>query len=288
LSQLGLGRTDESPNLVDTIRCNAVGNINKACEPQEYTAVFEGNPDLGPEESTSYNVGVIYSITENLDFSIDYYNYDIENIIDSDTQFVFSNFGNDPSVVTRIPTNIPNDPGEVVTIFDSFQNIGDLTTSGIDLDVKYGLETSVGEFSFSYILNYVLEYEDKRPDADGGQRVNVQEGDFEQPKFRWTTAVDWSLDDLSANVAINYVDEFEQDQSVRVQSDGTILPALDAMVTVDASINYYGIKDITLTLGATNLFNEKPPFSYSDFMGFAVNVHNGQGRFAYLQANYKF
>jgi len=288
LSQLGLGRTDESPNLVDTIRCNAVGNINKACEPQEYTAVFEGNPDLGPEESTSYNLGVIYSISDNLNFSIDYYNYDIENIIDSDTQFVFSNFGYDPSVVTRIPTNIPNDPGEVVTIFDSFQNIGDLTTSGIDLDVKYGLETSVGEFKFSYILNYVLEYKDKRPDADGGQRINVQEGDFEQPQFRWTTAVDWSLDDLSANIAVNYVDEFEQDQSVRIQGDDTILSALDAMVTVDTSISYFGIKDTTLTLGATNLFNEKPPFAYHDFMGFAVNVHSGQGRFAYLKASYKF
>ncbi len=288
LSQLGLGRTDESPNLVDTIRCKAVGNINKACDPQEYTAVFKGNPDLGPEESSSYNLGVIYSITESLDFSLDYYSYDIENIIGSDTQFVFSNFGDDASVVTRLPTDRQNDPGEVVTIFDSFLNIGDLTTSGIDLDVKYGLETRVGEFTFSYVLNYVVEYEDKRPDADGGQRINVQEGNFEQPQFRWTTAVDWSLNDLSANVAVNYIDEFEQDQSVRVQKDGTILPVLDAMVTLDASINYFGIKNTRLTLGATNLFNEKPPFAYHDFMGFAVNVHSGQGRFAYLKASYKF
>ncbi|WP_057831003.1 TonB-dependent receptor [Colwellia sp. TT2012] len=288
LSQLGLGRTDESPNLVDTIRCDAVGNVNKACEPQEYTAIFEGNPDLGPEESTSYNFGLMYNITESLELSLDYYSYDIENIIDSDTQFVFSNFGDDPNVVTRLPTNIANDPGEVVTIFDSFQNIGDLTTTGIDLDIRYALETGMGEFRFSYILNYVLKYEDKRPDADGGQRINVKEGDFEQPQFRWTTAVDWSLDDITANVAINYIAEFQQDQSVRVQTDGTILAPLDAMVTVDASVNYYGIENTTITLGATNLFNEKPPFAYHDFMGFAVNAHSGQGRFAYFKASYKF
>ena len=288
LSQLGLGRTDESPNLVDTIRCNAVGNINKACEPQEYTAVFEGNPDLGPEESTSYNLGLIYNITEDFNFSVDYYSYDIENIIDSDTQFVFSNFGDDPNVVTRIPTGIPGDPGEVVTIFDSFQNIGDLTTTGLDFDIKYNLATELGEFKLSYVLNYVLKYEDKRPDANGGQRINVKEGDFEQPKFRWTAAVDWIKDDITANLAINYIDKFEQDQSVRIQGDGTILPALDAMVTVDSSVNYYGLENTVLTLGATNLFNEKPPFSYSDFMGFAVNVHSGQGRFVYLKASYKF
>jgi outer membrane receptor protein involved in Fe transport len=288
LSQLGLGRTDESPNLVDDIRCDAIGNINRACEPQEYTAVFEGNPDLGPEESTSYNLGLIYNVTQALNFSIDYYSYDIENIIDSDTQFVFSNFGDDPEVVHRIPTGIPNDPGEVVTIFDSFQNIGDLTTTGLDLDIKYNLPTDMGDFKFSYVLNYVLKYEDKRPDGAGGQRTNSKEGDFEQPKYRWTTAIDWIKDDLSANVAINYIGSFEQEQSVRVQNDGTILPKVDAMITVDTAINYYGIENTVLTLGATNLFNEEPPFAYHDFMGFAVNVHSGQGRFAYLKASYKF
>jgi len=45
---------------------------------------------------------------------------------------------------------------------------------------------------------------------------------------------------------------------------------------------------LVLTVGATNLTNEEPPFAYHDFMGFAVNVHSGQGRFAYAQASYKF
>ena len=105
LHQIGLGNTDESPNFVDTVRCAAVGNINKACEPQEYTAVLSGNDDLGPEESKSYNLGVIYEIADNLDFSIDYYDYDIENVITKDTQFKFSTLGNDPAVVERLPSS---------------------------------------------------------------------------------------------------------------------------------------------------------------------------------------
>ncbi|MFT5276943.1 MAG: iron complex outermembrane receptor protein, partial [Granulosicoccus sp.] len=126
LHQLGLGRTDESPNLVDNLRCDAVG---LDCQPAEVTAIFAGNPDLGPEESKSFNLGMIFEISEDLDFSLDYYSYDIENIIDSDTQFVFDNFGNDPAVVVRFPSADPNDPGEVVRIFDSFQNIGDVETT---------------------------------------------------------------------------------------------------------------------------------------------------------------
>ena len=284
LSQLGLGRTDESPNLVDTLRCNAVGNINKACEPQEYTAVFAGNPDLGPEESESYNFGVIFSPMESLTVALDYYNYQIENIIDSDTQFVFSNFGDDPNVVVRLPSTDASDPGEVVTIFDSFQNIGDLDTNGLDLDVRYNLDTDLGSFGISYMLNYMLEYEDRRPGANGGSRINLTEGDYELPEMRWTAAVDWSRDNLAARVAVNFIDGFAQDAAV--QQPG--MPEIDSYTTVDSTVNYFGFEKVTVTLGVTNLLDEEPPMDYADFMGFAPTVHSGQGRFAYLQSTYTF
>lgn len=273
LHQLGLGRTDESPNLVDTLRCSAIGNQDRACEPQEYTAIFEGNPELGPEESESYNLGLIYNITENLNFSIDYYDYDITDIIGADTQFVMDTYGLDPNIVERRPTTIPNDPGEVIQVNDSYQNIGDLQTSGIDLDVRYNLDTEVGQFKFGYVLNYVLNFEDYKGTKEGG---------FEQPQMRWTTSVDWVKDDFSATAALNYIDSFEQEASLNLNKD------VDAMTTLDASVNYFGIKDLVLTVGATNLTNEEPPFAYHDFMGFVVNVHSGQGRFAYMQASYKF
>ncbi len=273
LHQLGLGRTDESPNLVDTMRCDAIGNQDRACDPQEYTAVFEGNPDLGPETSESYNLGVIYNITDDLNFTLDYYNYDITDIIDSDTQFVMDTYGLDGTIVERRPTSIANDPGEVIQVNDSFQNIGDLQTSGIDLDLRYNLETGAGTFKFGYVMNYVLSFEDHK---------NTKEGGFEQPQMRWTTSIDWVLDNVSARAAINYVDSFEQEASLNLSQN------VDAMVTLDASINYFGFEDLVLTVGATNLTNEEPPFAYHDFMGFAVNVHSGQGRFAYAQASYKF
>lgn len=282
LHQLGLGRTDESPNLVDTVRCDAVGNVNKACEPQEYTAVFEGNPELGPEESESYNVGVIYEFENDLSLSVDYYNYAIENIIDSDTQFVFTNFGGDPAVVERLPTANPNDPGEVVTIFDSFQNIGDLNTSGLDIDVQYALETDMGAFNFNYVLNYVLEFEDLRPGANGGQRVNAVEGDFEQPEIRWTFNSSWAVEDMNASLAVNYIGEFAGSADAGF-GDKTV----DAMTTVDVTFSYLVDDNTTLTLGVTNLFNEEPPFSHHDFMGFVNSTHSGQGRFGYAKVVFK-
>jgi outer membrane receptor for ferrienterochelin and colicin len=284
LHQIGLGNTDESPNLVDTVRCAAVGNVNKACEPQEYTAILSGNEDLGPEESTSYNLGMIFEVSENFDFSLDYYSYDIENIITKDTQYKFSNFGNDASVVERYASNDPSDPGEVIRIFDQYENLGNVETSGLDLDMGYTLNTENGDFRFTYVLNYVLNYEDSRPSSG----VFAREGDFEQPEYRWTFATSWVQNDWSASVAANFISEFEQDSSVREQADGTILPNIDSMMTIDATVSYIGIEKTKITLGATNLFNEEPPFSYHDFMGYVTDVHNGQGRLVYLKMNYSF
>jgi outer membrane receptor protein involved in Fe transport len=284
LSQIGLGRTDESPNLVDTVRCDAIGNVDQACELFEYTAQLAGNPDLGPEESKSYNLGVIYEVTEDIDFSLDYYSYDIENVIGKDTQFVFTTQGSNQSVVQRIPTGLANDPGQVVVIFDRFENLFDLKTSGLDLDIMYRMSSDMGDFKFNYVLNYVLNYEDIRT----GDRLFAEEGGFEQPEVRWTASTLWIKDDWSANFAINYVGEFKEDQPVRTRTDGSIAPDIDAFVSVDTTVNYAGIKNTILTLGATNLLNEEPPFSYSSSAGYVSSVHNAQGRFAYVQATYKF
>lgn len=283
LHQLGLGTTQESPSLVDDIRCDAVGNINKACEPQEYTVIFEGNPNLEPEESDSYNLGAIYEISENFSFSIDYYDYQIEDIIVSDTQFALSNFGTDPNIVLRLPSALPNDPGEIVEIYDIFRNVGDLNLSGLDFDIRYNLETDVGEFKFSYVLNYVLEYEDLRRGLNNTVRVNAVEGDFEQPEIRWTLTSSWAKDDLGASLAVNFIDEFKGDASV-----GFGDKVVDAMTTVDGTFSYNGFEDATLTIGVNNLFNEEPPFSHHDFMGFVTNIHSGQGRFTYAKATYRF
>jgi outer membrane receptor protein involved in Fe transport len=284
LSQIGLGRTDESPSLVDTVRCDAVGNVDQACELFEYTAQLAGNPDLGPEESKSYNLGIIYEVTEDIDFSVDYYSYDIENVIGKDTQFVFTTQGNNQAVVQRTPTGIANDPGQVVVIFDRFENLFDLKTSGLDLDVSYRMSSDMGDFKFNYVLNYVLNYEDIRT----GDRLFAEEGGFEQPQVRWTTSASWVKDDWSANFAVNYVGEFKEDGPVRTRTDGSIAPDIDSFVSVDTTVNYVGLENTTLTLGATNLLNEEPPFSYSSSAGYVSSVHNAHGRFAYVQATYKF
>jgi outer membrane receptor protein involved in Fe transport len=301
LHQIGLGNTQESPSLVDDGRCDLVGsNVTiDPCSPREYTAILSGNPDLGPEESQNYNLGLIYQVTDDLDLSLDFYNYDIENIITKDTQFKITTFGSDPTVVQRLPA-VGNDPGEVIQIFDQYENIGNVETSGLDFDIGYKMDSSVGEFKFAYTLNYVLKYEDTRPTTNddgspGPRRLDIEAGDYEQPEFRWNINTSWVKDDWNASLALNYIDAFKQDDSVRIQEveendvviETVILDDVDSILTVDTVINYIGLENTVLTIGATNLLNEDPSFSYLTAGGYS-NVHSTQGRFVYAQATYKF
>jgi iron complex outermembrane receptor protein len=111
-----LGSTDGSPSLVDSVRCAAVGNVDQACDIFEYPTILAGNPNLGSEKSKSYNFGIIYEVSEDIDFSLDYYNYDIENVIGKDTQYVFTTQGNNSAVVERLPSRVAGDPGQVVRV----------------------------------------------------------------------------------------------------------------------------------------------------------------------------
>lgn len=78
----------------------------------------------------------------------------------------------------------------------------------------------------------------------------------------------------------------ELKQNKTIQKEG--LPNIDSMITVDTTVNYIGFENTTLTLGATNLFNEEPPFSHHDYFGYVNSVHSAQGRFVYVKASYKF
>lgn len=277
LVQLGLGSTQESPNLVDKARCALTG-AEEDCTAQERTVLFTGNPDLKPEESTSYNLGAVWEVTDALSVGVDYWNYDQDGLITSDTQYLLDKFGTDPTYVKREPT-VDGVPGRIVEIYDQFFNLGGQSTDGVDFDLAYLLQTgSYGDVKLQYNLTWVNSFEQTREDGSSKELA----GQYQHPEFRWVAGVDWSIGDWATAARINYIGEFKDD--IDAGATGTI----DAMITFDMNVSYVGFEHWTLTAGGTNLFNEDPPFSEASFMGYDQSTHSAQGAFGYLQASYRF
>ncbi len=285
LHQLGLGQSDQSPTLVDTMRCAQTGEKND-CSPVEYTVIFKGNPNLKPEESESYNFGIIIEPMDSFSFAIDYWHYDQENLIDSNTQALLSSRGDDPSVVER---NLSNAGvlGSIHRVHDQFQNIGRQKTSGIDFDVTYTLDSNAGEFKTSLAGTFVNSFEETRPGLNADNKLvditKERAGEFQHPEWRWTAAIDWAYQDYTANFRLNYIGEYKDNDEAK-KGHHTV----DAWETVDISGTYHGLENWTFTLGANNLFNEEPPFIYSDFMGYDTATHSAEGRFVYGKVTVSF
>lgn len=276
LVQLGLGATQESPGLVDTTRCPLTGE-EFDCTAQERTVIFSGNPDLKPEESTSYNVGIVWELVDNWSLAVDYWNYDQDNLITSDTQFLLDTQGTNPDVVKREPT-VDGIPGQIIEIYDSFRNLGGQKTDGIDFDTQYTLETNgLGDYRFSYNLTWVNSFEEIREDGT----VRDLNGAYQHPEYRWTAAADWSMNAWLASARVNYIGEMEDD--VDAGATGTI----DSMVTLDLNASYLW-NSWRFTLGANNVLDEEPPFSQATFMGYDQKTHSAQGRFTYAKVSYRF
>ena len=136
LVQLHLGRTDESPSVIDKERCQ-ITKSELDCEPYEYTAVVAGNKNLQPETSTNYNLGLVWQATEDFSIGVDYWNYDQEDLIKKiGAQKLVDCCGTDPKLVVRGP-NEGSTPGRIQTIYDTFVNIGGRETDGFDLNLAY-------------------------------------------------------------------------------------------------------------------------------------------------------
>ncbi|MBQ4835925.1 TonB-dependent receptor plug domain-containing protein [Pseudoalteromonas luteoviolacea] len=287
LVQLHLGRTDESPSVIDRERCK-ITKDPLDCEPFEYTAEVAGNKNLQPEESTNYNLGIVWQATDDFSVGVDYWNYDQDNLIKKiGAQDIVDCCGDDPKLVVR-EASTGGTPGRIRLINDTFVNIGGRKTDGIDVDLEYRLPTKdMGEFKFGYNVTYVLNFDEEliRTDENGNSVSVIEDenGEYQHPDLRWNARVDWALDDWVANFSVNYINSYND----LADSDGNKFE-IDSWTTIDTSVTYIGYEQLTVTVGAANLTNEEAPFAPSESMGVDNKTHSILGRQAYLKFAYKF
>ncbi len=281
LPELYLGASESYPFLIDTTRCEVTG-ADQDCGATQYRTIFSGNPDLDPEESESWYLGVVFEPLDDLTVGIDYWKYDHKDIIDADTQYILDNEDSYPGAVIRRDPDFAGDPGEILYINDAFINIADQKTDGVDLDIKYEFDIDgIGDFGIRSVTTYVRSFK-QRPAP--GEPFEELVGTYSYPQWRSNASLDWSRGDYGARLATHYIDSYEQyysDWDDNYQQVGD-------MWTWDAQFVYSGIESMDITLGVLNLTDEEPPFSNSENEGYDFSIHNPMGRFWYTRLNYAF
>ena len=200
---------------MDTVRCPVTGAFTD-CDGL-FKAVTGGNPNLKPETSEQFNAGLVWEPVAGLSLTVDYWKINKANVISTlDATTIFSNLAfYGPTNIVRGPVDpaYPNLPGPIQTVLLLNQNLGDLRTSGIDVDVEWHSQaTSIGRFSFGSNGTYLIDWNLVQPEGlnyVSGVGQNCADCFGPLPRWKNYATLDWRYSSWGATLAQTYQSGYE-------------------------------------------------------------------------------
>ena len=292
------------------INCAALGvpdpeNFEQA--NSQISVVTGGNPDLRPEEATSFTAGAIYSPdwaansawSQKLDFEVTYYKISIKDAIQaSDAQTLL-----DRCVATLDPVfcdGIGRSSGGNINHFDNtLFNLGRVETKGIDFGINWlGNETGIGTFGAVLQTTWLDSYRAVASDSGLAEprEPGIEVGDSGMPEWRATARLNWSLGSWSAGWAMRYLSDLtetcgEATASFAVCDGPNSTHHMGATTYHDLRASWTAPTELKLTIagGVNNVFGKEPPLCMScSLNGYDASTYDLPGRFSYLEASIKF
>ncbi len=209
-------------------------------EVTQARALSVGNPDLLPEESDNWTVGMTWDITDNLTFDVTYWDYDFTNLvstIDPDEIFVADiadGYITDPRIelFPGVPTEVCEVTGrwsgeqadplpdgcidgfDIALFKSSFVNRNAVETSGVDVTIDWRTDLSGGGlFGIRLVTAYVDSF--KVSDLQGnlieavGSTRGADLGLFNNPQIRANVVTTYSRGNHAIRWSTRFTDGIE-------------------------------------------------------------------------------
>ncbi|WP_404340469.1 TonB-dependent receptor domain-containing protein [Pseudoalteromonas mariniglutinosa] len=272
------------------------GNITKSPADQ-YNGFFGGNPDLTPEIADTITLGVVANPFEDFNFSIDYWDIELEDAIDNiDPEIIVEQCGKTGDAV--FCDNIQRTPGSGSLWIGSGQviatdtNLGNIHYEGIDVSANYSVDIAGGTLKTSLIGTYMLSKEfDNIPGVSEVYDCvdTLDNGCFPQPEWRhvltanydtgswWRATAKWrffsGVNDYTGN------DTLVKDNGIGSQS------YLDLKGSF--TLNDY----TSLLIGVNNVLDREPPLvggTLSTNANAVAGYYDTLGRYFHASVSFKF
>ncbi|MDP5130635.1 MAG: TonB-dependent receptor [Paraglaciecola sp.] len=275
-------------NVVNTQTSIVGGDLIQSflAPPTDPLSSFYGGKELTPEDSTSYALGAVYQQGD-LFLSVDYYNIEVEDRIAQSSQIDVQ--ADDYDQLRALGVENP----ELISAVTYFANDFDTTTQGVDVVVSYKAEifdSSDTNFNLAYNWNKTEVDKFNPATTSVGKIRRLEEG---QPEHRATFTISQNWDNVSAFIRANYFGEYFAVHADDAEPGGWNEMA-DSAFTIDAEVSYFVTDQITLSAGATNLFDQKAQKLNADSYAAVGGVYyesgpfDYNGGFYYVKASYSF
>ena len=296
--------------LSDPLRCNktdANGVVNNSANDclTQFPITIGGNPNLKPEESDNYTLGIVLEPVKNFSASVDYFNVKLKNtiIFGVEPASILNDLATFGSLVERGPADpsTPGLPGRITRISQQNLNFGETKVEGYDLDLRYRWTAgSAGDFRLALSGTYFDKYEVQTIEGQFvgllGKVSPITNGNGGViPRWHHIITLDWTRGPWNANVSQNFQLGYEDIPGTL--EDNTAPDFQPRRVgnyeTWDVQGSYMGFKKLKLTLGVKNLFNRDPPYTNAGGQNFFQSGYDPgyadpRGRFYYGSLTYTF
>ncbi len=237
----------------------------------------QSNALLQAEESKQFSLGVAYEPNDWLNFTLDYFNIQIDNRIRSfGAQFLInSELSGDPVPEGLFCSRAGN--GSILECFTGFGNQGKVETSGIDFNVRFNQELWEGRFTSNLQISHLLDQS-----VDGGRDLINDPG---VPQQRIILSNLYAYENWSVAYNINMIgDQF--DTIVAGVGEGHV----PTWVTQDLQVNYNTPWNGKITVGVRNLTEKAPPIGVGNVgvRNYDFNLYDGYGRVSYVRYTHTF
>lgn len=279
----------------DPVRCPVTGDAYD-CEGQ-FPMRAGGNPALQPETSHQLNAGFVVEPIAGLSASVDYYRVALRNVIDVvANSAIFADFPRwAPSYVVRGPPD-PQHPelaGPIAYVVQYPTNVGDIRTSGLDIDVRWrGRATAAGTFDAEVNGTYVLDYAHTGFAADGVVKGVGQRGALGTiARYRQVAQLDWTRGPWGATLANTYQSGYSEPDLLTCGDTCTGTRRVGAYSVWDVQGRYSASKATSLAIGVRNLLDRAPPLSnqtVSFTVGMDPSYGDPRGRMVYATLHHAF
>lgn len=257
----------------DPQHCVAVG-LAETCSDQVDAYVI-ANPFLESETSTQYAFGLAYEAADWVDFSLDYFNIEIDNRIKAFSAGELVNLQNTGQAlpagmqVTRLSN------GAIESITRGYGNQGTLETSGLDLNLNTRFDfNEMGALRSNLSMSYTAKY-----DVDGADQL-----DFSAfPAYRGVLSNVYSIGDFDLAWNMNIIGD-----TARL-SGAEYLP-VSTWITNDINVSYNAPWGGKVTVGSNNI-GGKAPILGTDPDGsreYNFSLYDGYGRIVYARYTQSF
>lgn len=263
--------------------------------------VTGGNPNLKPEKSKQFSIGMVLQPTANFSVSADFFRIRINNYISTPTeQEIVDGFRRgDPAYAGLVTVDASNN---ITSIIATTQNAGTADVQGVDLAANFRQSLNdYGKVDVSLNGTYMNKFDQTSPGGQlfgkvgtlvnniGGTNTAVIGANNGGVVLRWKhqLAGTWTYGNWATTLIQNYSTGYQ----TKDRMDGNP-NFISASQIYDMNLAYRGIKNAVFSVGVKNLFDKKPdtfvPVSNQFQSGYDIYQYDPRGRFVYVNASYKF